>query len=47
MSVDMNGGNPNMDYDAHKKTYGFFIKLVKYGTGVVILILLGMFVFLV
>ncbi|MDX2265675.1 MAG: aa3-type cytochrome c oxidase subunit IV [Hyphomicrobiales bacterium] len=46
MSVDMDGGNPNMDYEAHKGTYAFFIKLVKYGTAAVVAILIGMAVFL-
>ncbi len=47
MSIDMSGGNPNMDYDSHKNTYAFFGKLVKYGSAVVILIVLGMYIFLV
>lgn len=47
MSVDMEGGNPHMDYEGHKGTYAFFGKLVKIGSAVVIAILVGMFIFLV
>ena len=34
------------DYAAHEQTYGGFIKLVKYGTGTVVLILILMAIFL-
>jgi Bacterial aa3 type cytochrome c oxidase subunit IV len=34
------------DYVAHEQTYEGFIKLVKYGTGAVILILILMAIFL-
>ena len=35
------------DYQAHEQTYEGFIKLVKYGTGAVIVILILMAIFLV
>lgn len=35
-----------MDYPAHEATYEGFIKLVKYGTSVVVLILILMAIFL-
>jgi Bacterial aa3 type cytochrome c oxidase subunit IV len=34
------------DYAAHEQTYEGFIKLVKYGTGTVVLILILMAIFL-
>ncbi len=34
------------DYPAHEQTYEGFIKLVKYGTGAVVLILILMAIFL-
>ncbi len=46
MSIDMSDGNPNMDYEMHENTYKFFIKLVKYGTATVALILILMAIFL-
>ncbi len=47
MSVNMGEGNPNMDYEAHKRTYAFFGKLVKYGLAAVVVILVSMLIFLV
>jgi len=46
MTVDMSEGNENMDNDQHKRTYDLFITLFKYGTGVVLLILILMAFFL-
>ena len=34
------------DYEAHEQTYEGFIALVKYGTIVVVAIVLGMYIFL-
>jgi hypothetical protein len=47
MSVDTSQGNKNMDYAQHEQSYGLFIGLVKYGSAVTILILVGMALFLV
>jgi hypothetical protein len=46
MRIEIAGGSPNMDYAEHERTYSGFIKLVKYGTAVVILTLVGMAIFL-
>lgn len=46
MTVDMSGGNDNMDYGQHKKTYDLFIGLIKYGTAIVLIILALMAIFL-
>lgn len=32
--------NPNMDYAEHEKTYAFFLRLLKYIVGVVVVILI-------
>ncbi|MEL7049447.1 MAG: aa3-type cytochrome c oxidase subunit IV [Pseudomonadota bacterium] len=47
MSTDLSGGHPDMDYDEHRKTYSAFLKGTQILVAVVILILAGMFVFLV
>jgi len=46
MTVDMSGGNDNMDYGQHKKSYDLFIVLVKYGTVIVLIVLALMWFFL-
>lgn len=46
MRIETAGGNPNMDYAEHERTYAAFIKLVKYGTATVVLTLIGMAIFL-
>nr|WP_181706807.1 aa3-type cytochrome c oxidase subunit IV [Chthonobacter rhizosphaerae] len=35
-----------MDYNEHEKTYGLFITLTKYGTAIVVVILILMALFL-
>ncbi len=47
MSVDTSQGNENMDYTAHEQTYHLFIRLVQYGIGAVVVILIGMAILLV
>ncbi len=47
MTVDMSGGNENMDYNQHQQTYKMFTLLVKYGTLAVVAVLFLMWVFLV
>lgn len=46
MRIETLGGNPNMDYAEHERTYAGFIKLVKYGTATVVLTLVLMAIFL-
>lgn len=47
MSVDTSNGHPAMDYAEHQKTYAGFLKVTKYGTIAVIVLLAGMKIFLV
>ena len=46
MSVDTSQGNENMDYAQHQRTYDLFTWLVKIGSGVVIVTLILMAIFL-
>jgi len=46
MSVDMSQGNKNMDYAAHAQSYNLFIRLVQWGAGGTILVLVLMAYFL-
>ncbi len=46
MGIDLKDGNPNMDYELHQKSYALFIKLVKFGSIAVVLILILMAIFL-
>jgi hypothetical protein len=34
--------NPVMDYDEHNRTYGMFIKMIKYGGALAVVVLVGM-----
>lgn len=47
MAIDMNGGHPAMDYAEHGRTYHRFIQFTKYGIGFLVVLLVGMFFFLV
>ena len=47
MSVDTSNGHPDMDYDEHEKTYAGFLKVSKYSTIVILVIVALMAVFLV
>ncbi len=47
MSSDMTGGHPDMDYAEHNRTFNGFILGTKILSGIVILLLIGMLVFLV
>lgn len=40
-------GNPNMDYNEHRRTYSGFLKIAKYLVGIVVLLLILMAIFLV
>lgn len=46
MSVDTSDGHPAMDYKEHERTYAGFITGTKWLTGLIILTLIGMAVFL-
>lgn len=47
MSFQIEGGNPNMDYAEHMKTYKLFIRLSIWTTALVVALLIGMKIFLV
>ncbi len=47
MSVDTSKGHPEMDYAEHEKTYAGFIKVSKYSTVLILVILALMAAFLV
>ncbi|MCP4933806.1 MAG: aa3-type cytochrome c oxidase subunit IV [bacterium] len=47
MSVDTSKGYPDMDYAEHEKTYAGIIKVSKYSTVLILVILALMAVFLV
>jgi hypothetical protein len=34
------------DYEQHEETYEGFLRVVKYGTALVVMVLVGMFIFL-
>ena len=40
------GGHPAMDYPEHERTYAMFTNLTKWGTIVIVVILIGMAIFL-
>ncbi len=46
MSVDLSHGNEYTDYAQHEQTYAAFVKLVKYSTLSVVILLLMMASFL-
>jgi len=47
MGVDTSDGHPAMDYDQHKDTYNRFLRFSKIGIVLLVLLLVGMYVFLV
>lgn len=47
MSIDTSKGHPEMDYAEHTGTYKGFILLTKIATVVLVLLMVGMFYFLV
>lgn len=47
MSDHSTGGHPAMDYAEHHRTYAGFLTATKLSLAAVILILVGMFIFLV
>lgn len=47
MSEHHAGGHPDMDYSEHKRTYEGFLTGTKVLIGLVVLLLVGMYIFLV
>lgn len=47
MSVDTSNGHPAMDYNQHTETYKGFLRIAKIGIVLLVLLLAGMYVFLV
>jgi hypothetical protein len=47
MSVDTSNGHPAMDYDQHLATYNAFLRYSKIGIVLVVMLLAGMYMFLV
>jgi hypothetical protein len=47
MSVDTSRGHPAMDYNEHNRTYAGFVGLIKIAIIFLVLLLVGMYVFLV
>jgi hypothetical protein len=47
MSVDTSKGHPAMDYNQHVSTYNAFVRYSKIGTVLLVLLLAGMYYFLV
>ncbi len=47
MAIDTSGGHPSMDYEQHKDTYGRFLHYTKVSIVFLVLLLIGMYVFLV
>ncbi|MGH1417240.1 MAG: aa3-type cytochrome c oxidase subunit IV [Hyphomicrobiaceae bacterium] len=47
MSLDTSGGHKAMDYAEHTRTYAGFLRLTKISVVALILLLVGMYVFLV
>ncbi len=47
MSLDTSEGHKDMDYPEHERTYAGFIKLTKISVVAMVLLMAGMYVFLV
>ena len=47
MSVDTSEGHKDMDYSEHTRTYSGFIKLTQISIVLLVLLMVGMFLFLV
>jgi len=47
MAIDTSGGSPEMDYAAHTATYLGFLRAVQIAIVFLVLLLVGMYVFLV
>ncbi len=47
MAVDTSHGHRAMDYAEHNRTYSGFLTATKFGVAAMVVLLLGMYVFLV
>lgn len=47
MSIDTSRGHPEMDYAEHNRTYAGFLQFTKISIAVLVVLLTGMFFFLV
>lgn len=47
MAVDTSRGSAAMDYAEHNRTYNGFLTATKFGIAAMVVLLLGMYVFLV
>lgn len=47
MAIETTGGHPDMDYAEHMATYHGFLKAVQIGVAALVVLLIGMYVFLV
>jgi hypothetical protein len=47
VSIETSIGHPEMDYAEHNRTYAGFLTLAKAAIGAMVVLLVGMFVFLV
>jgi hypothetical protein len=47
VAIDLSGGNPAMDYAEHERTYKQFLLFTKISIGFLVVLLAGMYWFLV
>lgn len=47
MAINTSGGHPDMDYSEHNRTYAGFLRAIKIGVVLIVLLLIGMKLFLV
>jgi Bacterial aa3 type cytochrome c oxidase subunit IV len=47
VGIDLSGGHPEMDYAEHERTYSRFLTFAKIGIGFLVVLMVGMYVFLV
>ncbi len=47
MAINTSGGHPDMDYSEHTRTYAGFLRAIKIGVVLIVLLLIGMKLFLV
>jgi hypothetical protein len=47
VSIDTSGGHPEMDYNEHNRTYAGFLRFTKVSIVLLVLLLAGMYWFLV
>ncbi len=47
VAINTSGGHPDMDYNEHTRTYAGFLRAIKIGVVLLVLLLIGMKLFLV